>query len=84
MSDEGTRELSIGKSPADVVRAKGWGVGTWLAGDEGFGTTVIRITAVGEQDVLARKVSHKGAAVNEREGSWTLRFRDWTETEPLP
>lgn len=81
MSGKGTRELSRGKSDAGVVRARGWGVGTWLAGDEGYGTTIIRITAVGEQNILAKKVSHKGVLVNESEGGWTLRCRDWTEVE---
>lgn len=81
MSTVGTRELSKGMYDADVVRSKGWGTGTWLVGDEGYGPTVIRITAVGEQNILARKVSHKGVLVNEGEGNWTLRFRDWTEVE---
>lgn len=84
MSDQSTKELIRGRTDAELVRLKGWGVGTWLVGDEGYGPTVIKITAVGEDSILARQVTHNGAPVNEREGSWTLRFRDWTETEPLP
>ncbi len=48
-----------------------------LSGDEGYGTTVIRITAVGESSILAVQVSHKGELRIACEGNWTLEWRDW-------
>jgi len=79
MSDErGTREMSRHMSAAEVVRAMGWGVGTHLVGDEGYGPTTIQITAVGENEILARPVDSKRF----REGTWTLAHRDWKEVKP--
>ena len=67
-------------SPADLCLANGWGPGTRLAGDEGYGVTVIRITAVGEGAILARRESHDGHAfVSRHESTWTLDARDWRE-----
>lgn len=64
-------------SDADKCRANGWGPGTRLAGDEGYGVTVIEITAVGERSILARMVSHRGEPRQRSEGLWTLACRDW-------
>ncbi|QDF19804.1 hypothetical protein QEH38_gp72 [Mycobacterium phage LilSpotty] len=66
-------------SDADVARSNGWGVGTRLAGDEGYGETVIEITALGESKVLAKTISHKGQPQPYRESLWTFRFREWRE-----
>lgn len=68
-------------SAADLCRAKGWGVGTRLVGDEGYGPTVIEITALGEASMLARAVFSKGKAVNDREHSYTLSCREWHKVE---
>jgi hypothetical protein len=57
---------------ADLCRANGWGPGTILEGDEGRGPERIRITAVGEQVILAT-----GLGKHDREGHWTLKMRDW-------
>lgn len=65
------------KSDADICREKGWAVGDVLAGDEGFGETKIRITAIGEQAVLARKIAYDGRPLNCSEASWSLAYRDW-------
>lgn len=64
-------------NPADVARLKGWTVGTKLIGDEGWGPTVIKITAIGEEEVLARKLSHNGEPVDCDEGTWEFSCRDW-------
>lgn len=62
---------------AQRCRKNGWKPGTLLAGDEGYGVTVIRITAVGEEGILARAVSHDGVSMTRREAPWTLRCRNW-------
>ena len=73
-----TKGSAYGKSPADVCRENGWAVGTRLAGDEGYGVTVIEITAIGEQQILAKRISHDGKTIKgERESSWVLWCRDW-------
>lgn len=68
-------------SSAEICRLNGWLVGTVLVGDEGYGNTVIRITAIGEQSVLARTISHADTLQSRSEGLWDLSFRDW---EALP
>ena len=68
-----------GKTEAETCRLNGWGVGTVLVGDEGFGPEKIRITAIGEDAILARTIeTGKGVAVDRREGLWTLSLREWS------
>ena len=71
---------------AEICRRNGWGAGTLLAGDEGHGVTVIRITAVGDTCILAREVCHAGKPASDiagRELNWTLSCRDWRQvTDP--
>lgn len=84
MSTEPVETLNNDLNPAEVCRRNGWGVGTHLAGDEGYGVTIIRITAVGERSILARPVSHDGKPVEahrDYESSWVLWCRDWTEVD---
>lgn len=70
--------LNSQKSPADICRENGWTPGTRIVGDEGFGPTVIEITAVGDLAILARVVSQNGKPVEFRsEMSWQLLHRDW-------
>lgn len=69
---------------ADQCRALGWLPGTRLAGDEGFGETVIEITALGEREILAKQISHQGQPVDPHEASWTLAARDWHVVRPAP
>jgi hypothetical protein len=63
------------KPPAVICRERGWTVGTRLVGDEGDGPTVIEITAIGEEKIMAKTISepprYKG------ESNWTLGARDW-------
>jgi hypothetical protein len=67
-----------GESDAAACRRKKWKAGTLIAGDEGYGVTVIKITAIGEENILARPISHDGEPSEvSYEGSWTLSCRDW-------
>ncbi|AXH69197.1 hypothetical protein SEA_RYADEL_100 [Mycobacterium phage Ryadel] len=66
-------------SDADTARKNGWKVGTRLAGDEGYGETIIEITAIGEAQVLAKTISHAGRPVPYLESTWTFSCRDWRE-----
>lgn len=85
MSSETTIDLSRrGLSPAETVRHMGWGVGTLLVGDEGYGPTVIEITAVGHHSILARAVEQKGKPIRTSESMWVLDAREWTEVAPAP
>lgn len=67
------------RPPAAICRERGWGPGTRLAGDEGYGVTVIQVTAVGEQMILAKTLTHRGEVPPwaGQENSWTLACRDW-------
>lgn len=58
-------------SPAELCRRNGWGPGTRLAGDEGYGPTTIEITAVGRHSILAVV---EGFTI---EQSWSLDQREW-------
>jgi len=69
------------ESDAALCRTNDWEVGTYLAGDEGYGETVIQITAIGECKILARQISHRGAPCPQPEGPWTLEYRDWRKVE---
>lgn len=70
------------ENQADVCRNLGWLPGTQIAGDEGYGVTVIEITALGESKILAKRISHKGVPVKgARETTWTLSCRDWKVVE---
>lgn len=76
-------------SEADFCRLRGWGVGTRLVGDEGYGPTIIEITAIGERKLVAKILAHAGRAVRQHEASWVLWCRDWREhdgdvPEPVP
>lgn len=70
--------LAIGYgSSAKVARLKGWKVGDVLRGDEGYGSGPldIVITAIGERDILARRVD--GQDGHTSEGLWTFSSRCW-------
>lgn len=68
--------------PADFCRQNGWDVGQYLVGDEGYGPTVIRITAIGEHSILARAVRRYGEPRQSIETTWTLACRDWQPCQP--
>lgn len=67
---------------AEICRRNGWRKGTLLVGDEGYGPTVIRLTAIGESDVLARRVLQSGKTVDDNEGHWILTCRNWRRYQP--
>ena len=63
---------------AEICREHGWGVGTCLIGDAGFGPTVIQITSLGDRVMLARMISQGCAVVGYNdEQAWGLSARDW-------
>lgn len=65
---------------AELCRRNGWGPGTRLVGDEGYGPDVIEITAIGESKILAVAISRNGRPSFPRsEAAWTLTLRDWRE-----
>lgn len=70
--------MKRGNSAAETARLNGWDVGTRLVGDEGYGPTVIRITAIGLRELLAVTESHNGVPEKrQRESVWTLDYREW-------
>lgn len=73
-----TRNSSL--SDAELCRRNGWRRGTLLKGSEGYGMSVIVITAVGESSILAKLVKHgRKPTPNECEMSWTLHARNWSK-----
>ncbi len=67
-------------SDAEICQRNGWGPGTLLAGENDHGVSVIRLTAIGDREVLARHITQNGEPVSElagRELNWTLTKRDW-------
>jgi hypothetical protein len=70
-----SRELAQRLSPAELCRHLGWGVGTRLEGDAGYGPDIIEITAVGEHHVLARRLTGRCRS----EISWVFAYRDWKQ-----
>ena len=70
--------LNDPREPAEICREHGWTVGTRLVGDEGRDHTIIEITALGEQQILAKTVSENGEWMTKTwEGAWSLSTRDW-------
>ena len=65
------------ETSAGYCRRMGWGPGTHIVGDEGYGPTTITITAVGQEGILAK-------ADGRDEKTWTLKYRDWQLVEPAP
>lgn len=68
-----------GMSDADICRANGWTAGTRLTGTEHYSdgdshTDTIRITAVGEHEILAVCET----CGNTEEEMWTLHHREWS------
>lgn len=71
--------LKSALSSAEICRRNGWEAGTRLVGDEGYGPTVIEITAVGAESILAKELSHNGEPAGGHENVWLLDCRDWKE-----
>ncbi|WP_072689317.1 DUF7241 domain-containing protein [Rhodococcus marinonascens] len=77
MREKRTTTTTDRENHAEACRQRGWFPGTLLEGDHGHGPSVIRITALGESEILARMVRHDGEPVAARERNWTLSCRDW-------
>ena len=61
---------------ADICHANGWNVGDILEGEDRVGNNIIiRITAIGEDSVLARRMHAELPESSER--LIDLGFRDW-------
>ena len=67
------------REPSEICKERGWKIGTRLVGDEGYGPTVIEITAIGKNSVLAETISHAGKTISGSESSWVFWCRDWHE-----
>lgn len=89
--------MKRGRTERETCELNGWTVGTVLRGHETWGSgdgiwTTIRITAIGESIILARCLTHertfadgtaeKNMRCNDRESTWTLTCRDWSEVAP--
>ncbi len=68
-------------SDAQRCRKNGWTVGTRLRGIESGENwsreVTIQITAIGEENILAKMVKEEGMTFNGVEDSWTLSDRRW-------
>ena len=67
-------------SNTTLCRKRGWKRGTRIVGDEGYGPTVIEITAVGEAHTqgVAKVISHNGKPSQlQTENLWSLDSRNW-------
>lgn len=70
--------FNSGMASADLCRMNNWTPGTKLAGDEGFGVTIIRVTALGEKNILAeRELSNGKTPAWRYESVQNLHDRDW-------
>lgn len=79
----GNPRMNCGETSADFCRRMGWAPGQHLVGDEGYGPTVVVLTAIGESRILARVVLDNGKPdPRSFEGSWTLECRDWQPCAP--
>lgn len=66
------------RNAAEICREHGWTVGTRLVGDAGYGPTIIQITALSDQVMLARIISHGCVTIGHHDAqAWTLSLRDW-------
>ena len=84
--------MQRGATERETCDLNGWGVGTVLRGHEqwrgGGAWTTIRITAIGEQLLLARCLRHEyhdaaSRLVHDKvcdhgESTWTLSAREWS------
>lgn len=68
----------------DKCQQNGWGVGTVLIGDEGYGPAVIEIVYLSRWTTLCVTHAEMG---RESEGvvehGWTLSCRDWVEVPAM-
>jgi ATP-dependent Clp protease ATP-binding subunit ClpA len=65
-------------SDAEICRRNNWTSGTILESIENGNRTVIQITAVGFEAILARELSCKGNLVREKERDCILNTQEWS------
>jgi len=73
---KGPRRCTLGwysKEPAEIVRAKRWRVGDLIVGLEDSHVAVLRLTAVGECEILASALY----CIYIEEHTWYLAARCW-------
>lgn len=70
-------DMRAGETTADFCRRMGYGHGTHLTGDEGFGAQTIIITAIGNRTILAHEPNSPHL-----ESPWNLGYRHWKKTTP--
>lgn len=67
------------QSSADFCRQMGWKKGHFITGsDDGYGAVTVRLTAIGEENVLGKTVRPRREGVGEQ--IWSLHWRDWVAT----
>lgn len=68
---------------SEKCRANGWTVGTVLEGVYSAYTSRIVITAIGENEILAKRIMHNERPLTDsKESQWFLDYRDWKEVKP--
>lgn len=70
--------LNTGMTAAALCHANGWKAGVELAADEGFGVTRVTVTAIGRENILARRTLSGGRAPTlQLEATIQLHNLDW-------
>lgn len=69
--------MKHGKTERETLDLNGWKLGDILEGDEGSGSELIQITAVGEERFLCRKKYQQGNGWGRESGNTTLSVRMW-------
>lgn len=68
-------DMRAGETTAGYCRRLGYGPGTHLVGDEGYGPMTLVITAVGTRTILGYNLD-----TPEFESTWNLGYRPWKKT----
>lgn len=71
--------MRAGGEPAAIARARGWGPGTVIEGDEGYGLTRLRIDYLGRRILIATALRDDHVYAEGEEGQWVLWCRCWGE-----
>lgn len=72
-----TSTLNDRRYSAEICRKRGWTVGTKLIGNKFGELTVIEITAIGDREILAKRISDNGQPDFDSESMWNFSYRDW-------
>lgn len=76
--------MEKGKNDRETCELNGFVVGDVIEGDEGYGPSRILITAIGQESLLARCLSHPGKPVcGHGESLWTLSYREWKKIDQV-